>query len=162
MNIRKILLLSDAFYLASGALLGPIYAVFVNKIGGDIIEAGGSFAVFMLTAGFVVFLLAIWEDKSKHKKKFVIAGYGIGVIGTAGYFFVNSSAVLFIVQALLGLSVALAWGEWEAVDYLALGIGAITGAFIAEKLGFQALFFMMLVMTMFSFVTSLFLIKKEK
>lgn len=181
MNIRRILLLSDAFYLASGALLGPIYAVFVGKIGGDIIEAGSGFALFMLTAGAVVFLLAAWEDKSKHLKKFVIAGYGLGAIGILGYFFVNSSTSFFIVQVLLGISVALkdpaydalfsksnkrhlalAWGEWEAVDYFALGIGAITGAFIAEKLGFQALFALMFAMAMFSFITSLLLTKKWK
>lgn len=181
MNIRRALLLSDALYLISGALLGPFYAIFVREIGGDLIEAGGAFALFMLTAGVVVFLLARWEDKSRHPKKFIIAGYAIGAIGTAGYLFVNSSLSLFIVQIILGLSVALkdpaydalfsksgkrhlalAWGEWEAMDYFALGIGAFSGAFIAQNLGFQTLFKVMLVMSIFSLLFSSFLIKTKK
>ena len=180
-NIKKILLLSDAFFLLSGGLLGPIYALFVNKIGGDLLDASGAFAFFMLTAGAVVFLLAFWEDKIKHQRIFVIAGYGISMIGTAGYLLVDSPSSLFIVEIILGLAVALkdpaydelfslagkrhltlAWGEWEAVDYLALGGGAFVGGLIAEFLGFQTLLWCMLVLSVFSFASSLFLLKVQE
>lgn len=181
-TLKRILLVSDAFYLLSGGLLGPIYALFVQSIGGDIFDVGSTFALFMLTAGIVVFLLALWEDKSKHQKKFVIAGYGIGVIGSLGYLFVNSSVSLLIVQMILGLAVALkdpaydalfsgaekkhitlAWGEWEAVDYFALGIGALVGALIAQHFGFRVLLWCMFILSVFSFIVSMFLLRiKEK
>ncbi len=180
--MRRILLLSDAFFLLSGGLLGPIYALFVNEIGGDLLDASGAFALFMLTAGIAVFFLALWEDKIKHQKIFVIAGYGITVIGTAGYLFVDSPFSLFIVQAILGLAVALkdpayddlfslsgkrhltlAWGEWEAVDYIALGIGAFVGGLIAQFFGFRILLWGMLALSIFSFATSMWLLRlKEK
>jgi len=102
--MRKILLITDSFYILAGALIGPIYALFVEKIGGDLLDASGAFAVFMITAALVVFLLAFWEDRSKHKKKFVIAGYGIGIIGYAGYLFVNSASSLFVVQTMTMLN----------------------------------------------------------
>lgn len=174
--MRKLLLITDAFYLLSGGLLGPIYALYVKKIGGDLLDASNAFALFMITAAIVVFLLASWEDKSKHQKKFVIAGYGIGVIGYGGYLLVNSPLSLFIVQAVLGLSIALkdpaydalfsnsqkhlamAWGEWEALDYLALGIGALAGGYIAQELGFPALLWCMFVLSVISFCISLRLI----
>lgn len=180
-TLRKILLFSDGFFLLSGGLLGPIYALFVEKIGGDLLDASGTFALFMLTAGVVVFLLAQWEDRTKHQRKFVIAGYGIGMLGSFGYLFVNTTLSLLIVQAILGLAVALkdpaydalfsrsqkhlalAWGEWEAIDYFALSLGAFLGGVIAQKFGFHALLFCMFLLSIFSFGISLLLLRiKEK
>lgn len=179
--MKRILLLSDAFFLFSGGLLGPIYALFVKQIGGDLLDASSAFALFMLTAGGVVFLLALWEDKVKHQKIFVILGYGISMIGTAGYLLVDSSVSLFIVEIILGLSVALkdpaydelfslagkrhltlAWGEWEAVDYLALGVGAFVGGLIAEFFGFRILLWSMLALSVFSFLSSISLLKVQE
>lgn len=179
-GLKRTLLITDATHLLAGALLGPIYALFVKGIGGDLLDTSATFAVYMLTAGVVVFLLGLWEDKSKHQAKFVIAGYGISVVGYAGYLFVNSTLFLFLVQAILGLSVALkdpaydalfsksggkhlafAWGEWEAMDYFVLGGGALIGGIIANKFGFQALLFAMFLMAVFSFLVSTFLLKAK-
>ena len=180
-KLKKILLFSDAFYILSGALMGPIYALYVEKIGGDLLDASTTFALFMLTAGAVVFALGLWEDKSKHKRKFVIFGYSLAVLGTFGYLFVNSVYSLFVVQIILGLAAALkapaydelfskasakhlafSWGEWEALDYFALGGGAIIGGVIASKFGFQTLLFVMFLLAVFSFLVSMLLLKKTK
>lgn len=183
MNLKKILLLSDAFYLLSGALLGPIYALFVQEIGGDLLDASGTFALFMITAGITVFLLGLWEDKTKYQEKFIIAGYGLSVIGSFGYLLVNSTSSLFLVQAIMGLAVALkdpaydalfsessgkhlalSWGEWEAMDYIALGVGAFVGGFIAQSFGFRTLLWCMFALSVFSFIasTSLLSLKEKK
>lgn len=179
-SLRKLLLLTDAFFLLSGGLLGPIYALYVQKIGGDLLDASTTFAIFMITAGIVVFLLGMWEDKVKHQKKFVIAGYGIAMIGSCGYLFVTSTWGLFIVQAILGLAVAmkdpaydalfsnsqkhlaLAWGEWEAVDYIALGIGAFVGGLIASQFGFHVLLWCMFGLSMLAFSLSMLLLRYKK
>jgi predicted MFS family arabinose efflux permease len=179
-HLRRLLLLTDGLYLLSGGLIGPIYALYVEKIGGDLLDASSTFAFFMITAGFVTYLLAKWEDKQKHQEKFVIVGYGIGVLGYLLYLFVSNSYILFFVQIILGLSVALkdpaydalfsasrkhlalAWGEWEAVDYLVLGVGALIGGFIAEKFGFQMLLFVMFGFSVFSFLLSMLLLQTRK
>jgi len=180
-KLRRILLISDSLYMLTGALLGPIYALFVNKIGGDLLDASGTFAVYMLTAGAFIFFLGFWEDKSKHQAKFVIAGYGIGILGYVVFLLVNSILTLFTAQAILGLSaalkdpaydalfsrsgskhLALAWGEWEAMDYVALGIGALIGGFIAQQFGFAVLLWCMLVLSIFSFGISLLLLRFKR
>lgn len=172
--MKRILLLSDALSILSVGFIGPIYALFVEKIGGNILEAGTSYAIFMVTAGVVVLLLAVVEDRVKTQKSFIIAGYGIGVIGTVGYLFVNSSITLFLVQALLGLAMALkgpaydglfsrvdmkhvtlAWGEWEAMDYFTLGASAFFGSVIAQYFGFTALLWCMSGAAVLSFLISL-------
>lgn len=178
--LRRILLMADALFLFAGGLLGPIYALFVKEVGGDLLEASTTFALFMLTAGFVIFFLSFIEDKSRHQNFFVIAGYGLGVIGYVGYFFVTSTIGLFIVQAILGLSIALkdpaydamfsrssekhlalSWGEWEAMEYMVLGISAIVGGYIAQEFGFQGLFLVMSTFSIVSFLISLYLIKPK-
>jgi MFS family permease len=174
------LLITDSFYILAGALIGPIYALFVEKVGGDLLDASGAFAIFMITAAVVIFLLAFWEDRSKHQKKFVIAGYGIGVLGYLGYLFVNSTMSLFIVQAILGLSLALkdpaydalysdskkhlalSWGAWEALNYLMLGVGALIGGLIAQELGFSVLLWCMFILSIISFLVSLRLISVKE
>lgn len=179
-SLRKLLLLTDAFFLLSGGLLGPIYALYVQKIGGDLLDASSTFAIFMMTAGIVVFLLGMWEDKAKHQKKFVIAGYGIAMIGSLGYLFVTSTVGLFVVQAVLGFAVALknpaydalfsgspkhltlAWGEWEAINYFALGIGAFAGGVIATQFGFQVLLICLFTLSVFAFLASLLLLRFKK
>ena len=60
-KLKRILLVSDAFYILSGALMAPIYALYVEKIGGDLLDASATFAIFMITAGIVVFMLGLWE-----------------------------------------------------------------------------------------------------
>lgn len=180
-KFRKILLISDGFYLLSGGLLGPIYALFVEEVGGDLLDASITFALFMLTAGIVVFLLSLWEDRVKHHRKFVIAGYALGVVGTFGYLLVESTMSLFIVQIVLGFSAALkdpsydalfsesstkrhlvfAWGEWEAMDYFTLGIGALMGGVVAHNFGFDSLLLIMFGFSILSFLISLFLLQRR-
>lgn len=179
-TLQKILLLTDGLYIFSGGLIGPIYALFVDSIGGDLLDASSTFAFFMLTAAVVVYFLALWEDKSKHLKKFVIAGYGLGVIGYLGYLFVDSPVSLFVVQIILGFSIALkdpafdalfsssekhlalAWGEWEATDYFVLGLGALFGGFVAQNFGFRPLLFCMFFLSIASFFLSIILLRMQE
>lgn len=179
-TLRKILLLSDLLALLSAGLLGPIYALYVEKIGGDLLDASNTFALFMLTSGIVVFLVAKWEDRSKYKREIVIVSYGLAMIGTTAYLLVSSTWELFLVQILLGFAnalkypaydalfssekkhLALAWGEWEAVDYFSLGIGALVGGLTADYFGFFALLEMMVVLAICSFFVSAFLLQVRR
>jgi predicted MFS family arabinose efflux permease len=176
-KLKKVLLLCDTFFLLSGALLAPIYAIFVDKIGGDILDASFTSALFMLTAGIVIYGMAHWEDRDKHQRKFVIAGYGLSMIGYAGYLFVDSALSLFAVQVILGLAVALkdpaydalfsesdkhlalSWGEWESMDYIVYGLGALAGGMIAKTYGFDTLLSIMFGFSVLAFILSLHLLK---
>jgi predicted MFS family arabinose efflux permease len=134
----------------------------------------------MMTAGIIVYLLGKWEDKSRHQKRFVIAGYGIAMVGSLGYLLVNSTVGLFVVQAILGFAVALknpaydalfsnskqhltlAWGEWEAINYFALGIGAFLGGVIATQFGFPTLLLCLFILSVCAFLLSLLLLRFKK
>lgn len=180
-SIKKILLISDGLAILSGGLIGPIYALLVQRYGGDLLDASATFAIFMITAGVVIYFMAFWEDRFKHQRKFIIIGYGLSMVGTGGYLLAQNATHLFFVQAVLGLAVAikdpaydaifsrsdqkhltLAWREWEAMDYVILGLSALLGGFIAEYIGFRALLWGMFGVSVFSFLASLFLLRIHK
>ncbi|MBU2639985.1 MAG: hypothetical protein KKG75_04770, partial [Nanoarchaeota archaeon] len=70
----KILLMTSALFILAGGLFGPIYAVFVEEIGGDLLTAGAAYSVFAIVTGGIIFFLAKWEDKVKHQEKLVVFG----------------------------------------------------------------------------------------
>lgn len=173
-RIIRTLLLSEGLFLFAGGLLGPIWAVYVENIGGDILEASGAFAAFMLTAAAVTYFLGKIEDRQRYKAKFVVLGYLMGTLGFAGYLFVKDTLSLLGVQAILGITVAvkdpaydgiyskfakkhltLAWGEWEAMDYLTSGISALAGGLIASFFGFRSLIYVMIAFSMLGLLASL-------
>lgn len=178
----KILLSTSGLTILAAGLLGPIYAVFVQEIGGDLLTAGTAYSVFAIAAGVLIFFVSRWEDHVKHKEKLVVLGYFLASFGFAGYLFVRSPLELFFVQALLGISRAVGnpaydglyskhldkgkfaseWGIWESMNYVVLGIAAALGGLIASQFGFRALFCAMLGLSVVALAISLLLLAKKK
>jgi drug/metabolite transporter (DMT)-like permease len=162
-RILKILLEADGFYILAAGMFGPIYAIFVERIGGDILEAGGAYAAFAISSGILLFLLSRWEDHVKHKEKIIVIGYALGCIGILGYLFVSAPIHLFVVQIILGIAEAIVypaydalysrsldggkfaseWGLYESMRSIVTAVAALVGAFIAVIFGFQTLFIVM-------------------
>lgn len=177
----KILLLSALFINLSAGFFGPIYAIFVEQIGGDIFTAGFSYALFSIAAGVLIFILGKWEDSVKHQEKLLVTGRFLAIIGFIGYLLVETTTHLFIVQIIFGISTAVItpafdslysknlskgkfasqWGVWESMYGIATGVAAVIGAFIAKEFGFKSLFTLMLIFSIASFIASLYLLKKK-
>lgn len=171
----KILLIIEALVALAAGLFGPIYAIFVESIGGDILTAGGAYSAYLFSAGILIFLISRWEDHVKHQENLIIIGYGLRFIGFIGYLFVQSPLHLFIVQAILGISLAIdapaydalfcknlekgkfasGWGFYDAESYIVGGVAAVLGAFIADLYGFRMLFGLMAILVFFAFLVSL-------
>jgi len=47
----RFLLIADAWVNLALGMIGPIYAIFVEQIGGDILDASWAYFTYMLTAG---------------------------------------------------------------------------------------------------------------
>ena len=159
----RILLLTNGMILIAGAMLGPIYALFVEKIGGDLLDASFTGGIFALVAGFTTLIAGRYADKIKENELIVVFGYLIMGLGFLLYTTVKSIWFLFFVQALIGFSEAVyapafdaiyskqiikdhvgrAWGVWEALNYFSSAIGMVMGGFIVYQFGFNTLFIMM-------------------
>jgi len=162
----RILLITNGMILLAAAMLGPIYALFVEKVGGDLLDASLAGSVFAFIAGTTVLLSGKYADKFKEKKLFVVLGYIITGIGFLLYTQVNSVWFLLLIQALIGFGEAVynpsfdaiysehldsgkggtEWGAWEAMNYYATAIGALIGGTIVTHFGFNPIFVIMAIL----------------
>ena len=170
----RVMLTADFFAILSIAMLTPIYAIFVQKIGGDILEASGAWTAFSLTSGILIYFISKWEDKDKHYGRMVFTGYLTRSFAFLGYMMVQNIWHLFGVQVMLGISFAVAlpsydclystylqkgkyateWGTWESMDMIVSAIGAMAGGLVASKFGFNTLFLAMFVIAIIGTVVS--------
>lgn len=155
-------------------MFGPIYAIFVQRIGGDILAAGTAWSIFMIISGVGIILMGNIQDKMKKDKPFIILGYTLESLGFLGYFFVSNVKQLFLLQVLLGIATVLKtpaydsfytkylekgkfasqWAAWEAVWYIATGIAALIGAVLAKLFDFKILFLVMFLTSLIGLLLS--------
>lgn len=179
-KILKILITSSIFYNFTAGMLGPIYAIFAQRIGGDILVASSAIAIYTAIIGVLILIFGRFEDRLDKKRVFVI-GRGINVIGIAGYIFVASPTDLFIVQGILGVGIAMMnptfeamysrglrkgheafeWSVWEGSINIVLAGAAILGGIIASTLGFTSLFIFMTSTALAGFIAATFVVKEN-
>ncbi|MBU0976148.1 MAG: MFS transporter [Patescibacteria group bacterium] len=159
----RILLITNSLILIAGAMFGPIYALYVEEIGGDLLDASLIFAAFSLVSGIVTYAVGHLTDKAKEKELIIVLGYFITGLGFLMFLFVDSILSLLIVQIIIGIGGAVYsppfdavytqhldsnragkdWGAWEALYYFATAFGAVTGGLLVTYLGFDAMFTVM-------------------
>ena len=156
-------------------MLGPIYAIFVQDIGGDILDVGIAWAIFTISMGILMIIFGKLEDTSFDKRNAVVFGFLLITMGTAGYLLIETPIHLFTVQAILGLGAAMAYPAWDALFMksvskkkestawaiqeggiqIVAGIAAVAGSFIAMYYGFTVLFVSMMALQMAALLLSL-------
>lgn len=172
----RVLLITDALVLIAGAMLGPIYALFVKDLGGTLLDASISGGIFALSAALTTLVAGNFTDRLKDSEMIVIFGYSLMGVGFLLYILVDSIFTLFLVQMIIGVAEAIyapafdtsysrhvtirkagrEWGAWEATKYITAAIGSIIGGFIVIKFGFNFIF---LIMALLCFSSALYIYK---
>jgi predicted MFS family arabinose efflux permease len=144
-------------------MLAPFYAVFVQKIGGNIAFAGFSWAIFSIVAGVLTLLFGKWQLKVKEQELMLALGYFIRGAVFLSYAFMGSIAQLISTQILWGIGAAIGspafdavysahtnqkdsimqWGKWEGISSIAAGLAAITGGLLIQAVGYELVFLSM-------------------
>mgnify|MGYP001573671818 CR=1 FL=1 len=173
-HVLKVLLRAQGFLIAAFAMFSPIYAIFVERIGGGILAASGSVAAYSIATGLMIYVISRWEDHVKHLEKMVRIAYALSALGFLGYIFVQNITQFIVIQVLLGLSVAIRapaldtlysrhtdhkktvseWGDFETMVYIVGAIAALVGGYIAKTFGFNILFMTMFLLSVVSFFFS--------
>lgn len=158
----KVLLLSSYVWFFGEGLLGPLYALFVQSIGGDILELTAAYSLYMIAMGICSIYVGNVSDH-RSMEHMMMAGYVLNAAGTFGYLFVDSPARLFLVQLVLGCASALAtptwnslfsihldrkrvgyaWGLSEGGPKIIIGMAILLGGLIVTRFGFAVLFLAM-------------------
>jgi predicted MFS family arabinose efflux permease len=160
----KILLLGANIWYFGEGMLGPLFAVFAEKVGGDILDITWAWAAYLIMTGVLYILVGKLISRKKYKSKVMVAGYALNALFTFGYLFVSSPWHLFFVQAGLGVAEAIGTPAWDALyaqsvdtseadtyawglasgqSQIVTGIAIIAGGLIAHYISFNALFICM-------------------
>lgn len=154
-----LLLLAEFIFVFGSGLYGPIYAIFVQGIGGDIFEVGIAWAIFLIAMATLELPFGRLIDRYG-QKAFLAPCYLIAAAAIFGYIFVQDTIQLFFIQLVMGIAFAMgdpAWDAWFsnsipkgkmgfdwALYHTTTGYGqgaaAIVGGAIAQFIGFNYMF----------------------
>jgi MFS family permease len=159
----NILLHSNNIWNFGDGLFGPLFAVFAQKIGGNILDVTWAWAVYLAASGVFTILMGKVSDKYS-KEKLMILGYALTALMSFCYVFASEPIHLMIIQIGLGFALAICnptwyalyskhaqesgndgfmWGLSDGTSRLCIAIAITIGGYLVENFSFTILFILM-------------------
>lgn len=159
----KILLYGGNIWYFGEGMFGPLFAVFTERVGGDILDISWAWATYLILAGVLYIVVGKITDKYDNTEKIMVLGYALNALFTFGYLFVSTPWHLIIVQAGLGIAAAMATPTWDALysrhedrkhggfqwglaggeAQIITGVAIVIGGYIVSLVSFSTLFLTM-------------------
>ena len=178
----KVLLYSNNLAMLGEGLLGPLYAIFTENIGGNIMDITWAWVVYLLVTGITIIFVGAYCDRPKVKKRLLLIGFILNAIFTFLYLVVDSPLKLFIIEGGLGFAAALtiptwyalyskyqveeesgwAWGLAQGQSKILLALAMVIGGAVVVYYSFTALFISMGIIQVIATVVLLGIFKKHK
>jgi len=141
------------------SLFGPLYAVYVQNIGGDILDVGSTIALYSIATGLLIILVGKFADRLS-KELLTTIGFALGALGTLCYLVIDTPLELYVLQILFAVSTALLsapltalfaknidekkagllWALEGGGNKMLLGFGLLIGTFVTYRFGFATVF----------------------
>ncbi len=162
-KIQKILLFASGLWFFGEGLFGPLFAVFTEKIGGDLLDITWAWSIYSIVLGLMYFFVGKLLSKSKKKEEIMVLGYFLNTLFTFSYILVHNSYQLFMVQIGLAIAESLSTPTWDSIfaneleepgdsflwgiaggqSHFISGIAIAIGGLITYYISFNALFIIM-------------------
>ncbi len=160
---QQLLLLASAFWFFGEGLLGPLFAVYAEKVGGDLLDITAAWALFLIVSGVLYIVFGKLFRNSNRKREIMVVGYALNTIFTFCYLLVQNSHQLMLLQVGLAIAEAISSPLWDALfakemektddvffwsiagghTHLVSGIAIAVGGAVAYYISFNALFIIM-------------------
>ena len=119
-RVIKYLIVSDLSFWTGWGLINPIFAVFiVEKVqGGNVFIVGLASGIFLITKSLFRVPIGVFLDISPSEKDdyfTLVAGLLIAALVPFGYIFVTIPLHIFILQAVLGIGLAMSFSGWTGI-----------------------------------------------
>jgi MFS family permease len=158
-----ILLIASSLWYFGEGLFGPLFAIYAEKIGGDMLDITWAWSIYLICTGLFYGLVGRMLMRSRFKAHVMVFGYGLNAILTLCYLLVHNTNQLFVVQIGLGIAEALSTPVWDELfasnldeqrntfhwslasghSHFVSGIAIAIGGLIAHYISFHALFILM-------------------
>ena len=162
-RIIKMMILADATWYFGEGMLGPLFAIFTERIGGNILDVSWAWSIYLIVSGILIILVGKISDKIIGHEKLLFIGYALNALLTFGYLAVDNMWQLSLIQVGLGIATALATPTWDAIysknqdtkiaglewgladgsSELLSGIAILIGGFLVAYFSFNVLFLTM-------------------
>jgi MFS family permease len=132
----RILLVSSALWYFGEGMFGPLFAVFAQDIGGNILDVTSAWAVFLVATGICTFFVGRIADHFQNRRGpeiMLVCGYALNAALTFAYIFVSTPTQLFWIQAGLGIAVALSVSTWLSLYSQSTAHGKSASAWSLES-----------------------------
>lgn len=151
-------------------MLTPIYALYVEKIGGAILDVGAAFIIFNIIKGIFVLTFGRTDLFKKNLHFWVMFGFFISALCDCAYIFLTNKYQFFAVQVIAGIALGIINPAWEAIysdtetieeagerwsiwnggaDF-ATGIAALFGAALVKYTSWNCMFIVMMIISLWS------------
>lgn len=177
----KILLFSSLIANFADNLIGPFYAIFVQKIGGDILDMGYSIGFYSIATGLLIIFVGKISDKI-HKELITVIGYLLFALGSIGYLFIAHPWQLFGLQVIFATGTAclsaplsalfskfinkqqegFQWALEGSGSKIVVGLSVLAGTLLVNFVGFPTLFISMFVLQLVAAFIQAKLYRREK
>lgn len=177
----RLLIAAYSISTFSQGILAPIYAFFVENIGGGILETSFAVAIFSIVSGTCTILIYQTKSSRIYQKEFLCFGWLLWVASVVMYFFVQNIYMLFLTEVLSALGSAISnpaydaeyskltmhdlsggWAMNEGVSTIFYGIACLSGGVIGSYFGFNVLLLFMTLLASISFFMILYYSLEEK
>ena len=137
-NIR--LLLGSSIFLHMGLnILAPVYAIYVQRIGGELIDASFSIGFYALLRGILYFVFAKFKDRHLPHRPILFGGYMMYAAAYLAYIVIDAPVWLFAIQGWLALADTILNPSWSAVIATSLQTGRERATY-ATFYGYRSIF----------------------
>ncbi|HVZ55479.1 MAG TPA: MFS transporter [Chitinophagaceae bacterium] len=113
-TVRILLLGANIWYFGEG-MMGPLFAIFAEKVGGDILDITWAWATYLIVTGGLYILVGKLLNNKPYKARVMVAGYVLNAVFTFCYLLVRTPFELLLVQAGLGVAEATGTPAWDAI-----------------------------------------------
>lgn len=135
----KILLASSIFLHIGINLFAPLYAIFVQEVGGTLADAGIAVGIYAIFQGVLYLLFRHTPQHYFSHRHMVSVGYFIYALSYFAYIFASVPFHIYLIQALLAVGEVIITPAWSAIIATSLNKGAERNTY-ADFFGYRAIF----------------------
>lgn len=182
MSVKYKILLIAGFLCNFGEnLIGPFYAVFVQKIGGSVLTIGYSHTIYLILSGFLIIAIGKLSDKW-NKEWITVFGYSLFTVSSLGYIFISHPWQLFVLQIIAAIGTAclaspltslmshniskknegFQWALGGGGEKIVIGLAVLVGTYLVKYFGFTTLFIIIFIIDAMATLLQLQLVINKK